>query len=157
MPTQSNAGVKFKLSAAAPATYNAAGFAALSWTEIGEVKTGGDFGKTFQLITSNVLGRRGTRKKKGTFDAGALNMAIEIDRSDSGQGLAEDALDSDDDYSVCVELQDGTPYYLRGLVTKFTTSVGGPNDMLVGAIQVDLQSFVDAAGDEVAAVIGVTP
>jgi len=157
MPTQSNAGVKFKLSAAAPATYNAAGFAALTFTEIGEVKTGGDFGKTFQVITSQVLSRRGTTKKKGTFDAGALNMSIEIDPEDNGQELAEVAVDSDADYSVCIELQDGTPYYLRGLVTKFTTSVGGPNDMLVGAIQIDLQSFHDAAGDEVASIKGVAP
>lgn len=154
MTTQSNAGVLFGLSAGAPATYNAAGFAALTFTNIGEVKTGGDFGKTFQVITSQVLSRRGTTKKKGTFDAGALNLAIEIDPDDAGQTLAETAVDSDADHSVKITLQDGTIYYLRGLVTEFKTTVGGPNDMLTGAIKIDLQSFTDASGDEVAAVKG---
>lgn len=155
MGTQSNSGVQFALSAAAPATFDAAGFAALTWANIGEVKTGGDFGKTFQVITSQVLSRRGTTKKKGTFDAGALNLSIEISSDDAGQIMAESAVDSDDDYSVQITLQDGTPYYLVGLVTKFTTTVGGPNDMLAGAIQIDLQSFNNATGDEVAAIKGV--
>lgn len=154
MSTQSNAGIKFSLAIAAPATFNPAGFAALTWVDIGEVKTGGDFGKKFQVITSQVLSRRGTTKKKGTFDAGALNMSIEIDPADAGQILAETAVDSDADYSVRILLQDGTPYYLRGLVTDFTTSVGGPNDMLMGKINVDLQSFNDATGNEVAAIKG---
>ena len=155
MTTQSNSGVAFSLSAGAPATFNAAGFAALTWTTIGEVKTGGDFGKTFQVITSQVLSRRGTTKKKGTFDAGMLNLSIEIDPDDAGQTLAEAAVDSDADYSVKITLQDGAPYYLRGLVTKFNTTVGGPNDMLAGSIQIDLQAFNNALGDEVAAIKGV--
>lgn len=155
MTTQSNAGVTFSLSAAAPATFNATGFVAIAWTKIGEIKTGGDFGKTFQVITSQVLSRRGTTKKKGTFDAGMLNLALEIDPADAGQALAETAVDSDADYSVKIALQDGTPYYLRGLVTKFTTAIGGPNDMLAGNIQIDLQAFTDALGDEVAAIKGI--
>lgn len=152
MGTQSNAGTLFALSAAAPATYNAAGFVALTYTTIGEVKTGGDFGKTFQVITSQVLSRRGTTKKKGTFDAGSLNLSMELDPDDAGQTLAETAVDSDDDYSIRVTLQDGTVYYLRGLVTEFVTTVGGPNDMLMGRIKVDLQAFDSATGDEVAAI-----
>lgn len=155
MTTQSNAGVKFSLSAGTPATFDAAGFAALTWSEVGEVKTGGDFGKTFQVITSQVLSRRGTTKKKGTFDAGMLNLAMEIDPDDAGQTLAETASDSDDDYSVKITLQDGTPYYLRGLVTEFKTTIGGPNDMLVGSIKVDLQAFLDDDDNEVAAIKGV--
>jgi hypothetical protein len=152
MSTQSNSGTLFALSAAAPATYNAAGFAALTFANIGEVKTGGDFGKTFQVITSQVLSRRGTTKKKGTFDAGSLNLSMELDPDDAGQVLAETAVDSDDDYSVKITLQDGTIYYLRGLVTEFVTTVGGPNDMLMGRIKVDLQAFNNATGDEVAAI-----
>ena len=152
MGTQSNAGTLFAISAGAPATYNAAGFVALTFTNIGEVKTGGDFGKTFQLITSQVLSRRGTTKKKGTFDAGALSLSIELDPDDAGQVLAEAAVDSDDDHSVRITLQDGTIYYLRGLVSEFVTTVGGPNDMLMGRIKVDLQAFDNATGDEVAAI-----
>jgi hypothetical protein len=154
MGTQSNAGVQFALSAAAPATFNPAGFAALTWATVGEVKTGGDFGKKFQVITSQVLSRRGTTKKKGTFDAGVLDLSIEIDDSDAGQILAETAVDSDDDYSVRITLQDGTHFYLRGLVTEFPITVGGPNDMLMGKIKIDLQAFHNATGDEVAAIKG---
>ena len=152
MGTQSNAGVQFAIASGAPATFNAAGFAAQTFATIGEVKTGGDFGKTFQVITSQVLSRRGTTKKKGTFDAGSLNLQLEIDPADAGQDAAELAVDSDADYSVRVTLQDGSVYYLRGLVTEFVTTVGGPNDMLTGRIKVDLQAFENATGDEVAAI-----
>ena len=152
MGTQSNAGVQFAIATGAPATYNAAGFAEQTFATIGEVKTGGDFGKTFQVITSQVLSRRGTTKKKGTFDAGSLNLQLEIDPSDAGQDAAEAAVDSDADYSIKITLQDGTVYYLRGLVSEFVTTVGGPNDMLAGRIKVDLQSFENATGDEVAAI-----
>lgn len=152
MSTQSTAGTTLGLSASAPATYNAAGFAALTFTNVGEIKNLGEFGKTFALITSSVLSRRGDRKKKGSFNAGQLSFSVELDNADTGQTLLQTALDADADYSVAVTLQNGDAYYLRGLVVKFTPAVGGNSEMVMANVTIELQAFDDSDGDEVASI-----
>lgn len=152
MATQSTAGTTLGLTASAPATYNIAGFAALTYTNISEIKNLGEFGKTFNVITSSVLARRGDRKKKGSFNAGQLSFSVELDNNDAGQAALQTALDSDDDYSLVVTLQNGDRYYLRALVVKFAPNIAGNSEMVTASVTCELQSFVDANGDEVAAI-----
>jgi len=150
--TQSAAGTTFGISSSAPATYNVAGFSALTYTNIGEVTSGGEFGKTFQMVTSQILSRRAETKRKGTFNAGQLPITVELNNSDAGQTALQAALDSDSDYSIVVTLQNGDKYYLRGLVTKFAPNIQGPNTMVTASCTIELQGFENAAGDEVAAI-----
>lgn len=53
---QSVAGSTLKISAALPATYDAAGFTALSYTAVSEITDMGSLGKDFSLISHNPVG-----------------------------------------------------------------------------------------------------
>ena len=92
--TQSAAGATLGISSAAPATYNIAGFEALTYTNVGEITTLGEWGQTYQIITSQVLSRRGDKKRKGTFNAGSLSFSVELDSGNTGQTAMQTALAS---------------------------------------------------------------
>ena len=149
--TSSAAGTTISIVGGDPATFDAAGFAALVWVAIGKIKNAGEFGKTFELISNNYLGQRGTEKRKGTFNAGNLSIEVDI-KTDAGQVLCETALESDADYNFKIAFKTGLVYYVRGQVTQFSKKIGGPNDMLAASIGIELNPFFNATGDELASI-----
>ncbi|MBV7427277.1 MULTISPECIES: hypothetical protein [unclassified Acidovorax] len=149
--THSSAGTTIGIAAGAPATWDNAGFDAQVFAKIGKIKNAGEFGKKFQLITSQYLDQRGEGKRKGTFNAGTLSLQVDILKGNAGQDLCQEALDSDDDYSFEVVLQNGRTFWVRGQVTSFPINLGGANDMTSSTITVELNPILLAAGGEVAA------
>lgn len=125
---KTSAGTKLYISAALPATEDAAGYAALSWTEVAEVVDIPEFGKTFNLVTHNPLGDRKTVKRKGSYNSGSLAVQLGRVTSDAGQAIALAALESDTGYSFKVDLNDGvttnTLLNFPGLVMSYTANVG---------------------------------
>lgn len=154
--TNSAAGTTFGLAAGAPATFNSAGFLAQTFKNIGKIKNGGEFGKQFEIIKNNYLSQRGTEKSKGTFDAGSINLEVDLN-GDEGQLLCETAVDSDADYSFSINFKNGDIYYLRGLLTSFRIKVGGPNDMISVTITLELNPIFAEGGTEVAAIKVTAP
>lgn len=150
--TTTAAGVTLHVSAGTPATYNEAGFEALTWTNVGQCQQLGEFGKTYQDVTSTVLSRRGEIGYKGTFKAGQLSFPVELDRTDAGQTLMLTALDSDDNYSFKITEQDGGVTYLRGIVMKFAPNIQGPNSIVTANVTITLNPFTAAGGGEVSGI-----
>jgi hypothetical protein len=120
MPVQTVAGTTIGISAAQPATFNAAGYAALTFTNIGEITDGGEHGKTYAEVTHNPIDTRGTQKFKGSFNLGNKTLQLAIDDDDAGQTLAKAALESDNDYSFEVTYQDGAIDYFQAKVMSFS-------------------------------------
>ena len=149
--TFSSAGTTFSIASGAPATFDAVGFAAQTFDVIGKVKNGGEFGKQFEIISNNYLSQRGTEKRKGTFNAGTLSLTVDVN-GDEGQQACETALDSDADFTFRVVLKNGVTHYMRGIVTGFRITVGGPNDMTGAAIGLELNPIFLTGGVEVASV-----
>jgi hypothetical protein len=141
---QSSAGTTFALSAALPATYDAAGFGAvgMTYTTLGEVTNIGEFGKVFELITHNPLATRKTEKLKGSYNNGSATLTLAIDKDDAGQILATAGLDSDAAYSAKVTYQDGSIEYFTVLIMSFTTNIAGVNDVLSGSINIEIDSEI---------------
>ena len=127
-----SAGTKLYTSATAPATYNQAGFAALTWTEVGEIVNLGDFGRTYNIVNHINLGSRKTVKLKGSYNEGNLDLQLARAPGNAGQALVITASTSDNSYSFKVVLQDGTIMYFSGQVASYTTNVGA-SDQIVGA------------------------
>ena len=127
-----SAGTKLYISATAPATYNQAGFAALTFTEIGEIVNMGDFGRTYNIVNHVNLGSRKTVKLKGSYNEGNLDLQLARAPGNSGQALIVTASTSDNSYSFKVVLQDGTIMYFSGQVASYSTNVGS-SDQIVGA------------------------
>ena len=141
------AGSVISISAASPATYDSLGFAALTFTEIGEVVSVGDRGRTYADVSYTSLGERGTLHRKGSYDEPETPFEIGVDRADAGQILIKAASTSDIEQSFKVEYNNGEIDYFTGLVFSFVT-VGGDTDtmrMVTANIRIDRQGVVEVA------------
>lgn len=115
--TKTLSGTIVSISAGVPASYNQAGFAALTFTEIGEIvspPSGG--GRTYEDVSYNLLKDRATVHLKGTYDEAETNFEIVTKRSDAGQTLLRAAHLSDDYYAFMVQYPDGDIDYYQARV-----------------------------------------
>lgn len=144
MSIESVAGTLLKISAGTPATYDSTGYAALTYTTIGEVTDLGEFGRQYNVIKHNPIATRGTAKRKGSFDEGTLNIKVALDTDDAGQILAKAAAASDNNYSIQIVAQGGDKYYMQAQVTSFKTIFGSVDNMKSASI--DLEITTNSAG-----------
>lgn len=144
MTVYSSAGASLKISASAPATFDATGYNALTMTTVGEVVDLSEFGREYNLITHNPIATRGTQKLKGSFNEGSISLQLGLDTDDAGQILLKAAASSDANYSFLVTTQNGDKYYFQAKVMSFKTGVG-PVDSVTSAT-VSLELTTSAAG-----------
>jgi hypothetical protein len=146
MTVRTSAGSTIALSAAQPATYNEAGYSALSFTDIGEVSDLGEFGRVYNIVKYNTVATRATTKRKGSYDEGTMNLKVGLDNDDAGQNLANAAAASDNDYSFKLTLQDGSVYYFQTQVASFKISVGTVDSITEAMIALELTSDANGGG-----------
>lgn len=144
---QTVAGSVLSVASALPATYDAAGFAALTYSAVGEVTDIGTFGKDFTLVTHNPIGDRKTYKFRGSYNNGTLDLKlakITVLNTDAGQAALTTALNDplDKSISLRIALQDGSKQYFTGKVMSFTTSIGSVNSILAGECKIEIDSDV---------------
>lgn len=125
------------VSASLPATYDAAGYGALTFTAVGQVTDWTAGGQVYNVVTSNPIAQRGTDKYKGTFNNGADSITVNRDDDDAGQVIIQAALTSDADQAFEVTYQDGTIDYFTGKVVSFDTVAGGADSIVQKTIQLE--------------------
>ena len=138
-------GTQYAVSAAVPATYDEAGFVALTWTEVAEVTDMGEYGATYEVVSHNPLATKRTIKRKGTVNDGALAIQLGRDPSDAGQLLLIAGVDgaaADVVHSHRVTLQDGTIQYVTGQIFSYTTNIGASNQIVGAAVTVELDNAI---------------
>lgn len=146
MTSMTSAGTTLGLSASLPATFNEAGFDALTFTEIGEITDiGGDIGRSYNLVTHNPLGSRATVKKKGSYNSGSITVQLAVDEDDAGQTLAKAARDSDANYAVAITLQDGSIKYFEGIVMSYALNVGGVDTITNATMTIEITAQSDGS------------
>lgn len=147
MTAMTSAGTTLAISAGNPATFNQAGFEALTFTAIGEITSvDGDVGRVYNLVTHNPLATRATVKYKGSYNSGSMTLPVAIDRADAGQVIAQAALLSDANYSFKMTLQDGSVIYCQGKVMSFPLNAGGVDSITSGTITVEITA--DDSGND---------
>lgn len=127
------AGSTLAISAAAPATQDAAGYAALTYTVIGGVEKIGTIGATFAKVEFQPL--NGPKEKlKGSADYGSLQPSMAHNETDAGQVLLRTAADDTANalYSVKVTYQDGSKRYFQGRVFGYPENTDGADTVLMG-------------------------
>ena len=137
-----SAGTKLFISSAAPATYNQTGFAALVWTEIGEVSEMGEFGRQYNLVTFNKLGDRRTVKRKGSYNDGTIACQMARVPGDAGQTILTAAVNSDASYSIKIKLQDGTVFYTTAQVMSYTTNIGNVDQITSATVNLEIDNDI---------------
>ena len=147
MAVQTVAGTKISISASIPATFDAAGYAAVTgWAQIGEITDGGSHGKTFAEVTHNPIDTRMTQKFKGSINIGTKTLNLGIDDDDAGQILVKTALDSDSDYSFKVVYQDGAIDYFQAKVMSFEKATTGVDSIRTATVNLALTGTKTGVG-----------
>ncbi len=133
-----SAGTTIGIVSGDPATYDATGFEALTFDTIGEVTDLGEFGREYSLVTHNPLGDRQTVKRKGSYNDGSISMTVARTPDDAGQTILQTALDSDENFSFNVTLQDGTELYFQAQVLSYTTNVGTVDQITTASVTIEI-------------------
>lgn len=129
--TENHLGKSVYISAALPATNNAAGFEALSWTQVNGYQSGLAFGLTHAGIDVPDVLTGITTELKGAGKGRASTLAFRRVASDTGQALAETTA-ADDDGLVSIKIGKGSGTagaldtgdrveYAQGYLSDFTT------------------------------------
>lgn len=137
-----SAGTKLHMSASLPTTYDVAGFAALTWTEIGEVSDLGEFGRQYNLVTFNPLGDRRTVKRKGAYNDGTIAAQMARVPTDAGQTMLVGAVNSDASKAIRITLQDGTIFYTTVQVMSYTTNVGSVDQITSATVNMEIDNDI---------------
>jgi len=137
-----SAGTTIGVSANNPATYDQSGFEALSFSLVGEVTDLGEFGREYSAVTHNPLGDRRTVKRKGSYNDGTVAMTVARVPGDAGQTILQTALDSDDNFSFEVTLQDGTKLYFEAQVMSYTTNVGSVDQITTASVSIEITNDI---------------
>lgn len=146
MTVRTSATTTLHVSAAAPATFNAAGYAALAWTAVGEVTDLGEFGREFALVTHIPLASRGTVKKKSSFNEGSISLQLGLDTDDAGQIMIKTANLSDNDYSFKVTTQNGDLYNMQAQVMSWKVGIGGVDQITAATVSLEITSTSAGVG-----------
>lgn len=137
------AGAQLWISAAAPATHNEAGFAALTYTEVKEVVDLGEgFAKAWNTAQYSPLANPETQTRKSSYTSGDVTVQYAVDFSDPGQDLMRDAADSYNLYSFKVVLPAiaGVTIYGQALVMSAAINLGSIDNIVQTSTQLAFQN-----------------
>lgn len=129
MPITASAETVLAVSAGSPATHNIAGFAALTFTDVGELESIGDLTVSHSPVTFANLATGKTTTLKGAEEAITVPVVCGLDRGDAGQVIMSAARKSKSDYAFRVTEEDGSIVYFLGKVMKEGVQYGGINDV----------------------------
>lgn len=141
---KSGIGAIYSISAAEPATYDAVGFAALTYTEVGEVISIGAFGGTAEVLTQTPVKTGTVKKVKGSKNYGS--QAIQFGKqTDAGQALLSAGFDGAaeaDIHSIKIEYVDGVIRYATGIITSYEFQEISASSFVNGASTIELDNAI---------------
>lgn len=146
MTVRTTAGTTLRVSAGVPASFDVTGYAALTYTAVGEITNYGEFGRVYALVTHNPVASRGTVKKKGSFNEGQMALQIGLDTVDAGQVLMKAASLSDNNYAFEVTTQNGDIYYFQAQCMTWKVTLGGVDTITSAAATLELTTSSTGVG-----------
>lgn len=112
-------------------------YAALTWVEVGEVETLGEFGDESSAVNFLSVGDARTRKLKGARDAGTLALTVGRDPLDLGQVALRAAEKTKFEYAFKVVAADApdedftdTSYFFGALVMSARDNYGNADNVV---------------------------
>lgn len=123
-----------------PATYDAAGYGALTYVPVGEVSDLGTVGKVFTVTKFSPLGTRIVVKRKGSADPGTMTVKTGWSPTDAGQAALVVARDSDTSSSFKVTSQSGTIMYFTAQTSGTPIAFGTVDQITTQDFTLDIDS-----------------
>jgi hypothetical protein len=139
--TSTNA--KVYLSLGEPATVDAAGFAAKTYTEVKGVTTIPTFGATTEVVPINPLADGFTSKSKGFTNYGSQSFEAGFIEGDAGQALVEqgaDGVNKFSNHSMKIEYSNGAVRYYVCQIFGYNETVGAANSTIMLGFNVEINS-----------------
>jgi len=118
MPVSISSGATLGVSSALPVTFDAAGYNALTFTNIGEIVDAGEIAKAFNVVSHQSIGRSYPQKFKGTYDIGNFSLTVGTIKADAGQVLLQSGLAATASYSFKITLASGDVAEFTGKILK---------------------------------------
>ena len=124
---------------------------ALTWVEVGDVVSYGEFGASFEEITHQPVSDGNTYKFKGTRNDGSLALNLGRAPADAGQAVLITALDSYKDYDFKVELNDApnaltgfknTRMFFAGKVMSYTPAIPSSNSVVGSTCNISINGRI---------------
>lgn len=146
MSVGTTAGTKLGISAGVPATYDVAGYAALTYTNVGNIEDAGEHGRVYAEVTFNPIAERGTQKFKGSFNEGNKTLSIGYDSDDAGMILLKTALNSDNDYAFEVEYPNGDIDYFQAKVMSLVKQASTVDTIRMVSVELSITTSSSGVG-----------
>lgn len=140
MTTETMAGTRLAISAGVPATYDATGYSALTYSSIGEITDIGTHGKTHAEIKLNTLGSAGVQKFKGSYDLGNKSVKLAVSTADAGQVILYTALGSYANFAFKQTYQNGDVEYFSAKVMSIVNEGTTTDSMRALAVGIAIDS-----------------
>lgn len=128
---QTSAGTIVSVSAGIPATFDAAGFAAKTYTVVGQVDNAGELGSSITPVTFTPLSTAVEDSYHGVKTLGDTTVTAALVGGDAGQLLVQAAYDDKTLVSVKYELFDGDVIYFIAIVLSRPIQVNGPDQVVM--------------------------
>jgi hypothetical protein len=142
-------GSKFYIGPVTNELDDAAGMAALTWVEVGEVETLGEFGDEASTVTFASIGDGRVRKLKGARDAGTMEITVGRDPRDAGQIAMKAAERTKFQYAMRVTAADApdendtdSVYYFLALVSSARDNYGENDNVVRTTFAVQINSEI---------------
>jgi len=142
----SSVGTGVSVSSNAPATYNEAGFEALTWSLCGELAELPAFGAEAALATHTPLKTGIVAKRRGSLNYGSVALTMAVSDADTGQTVLQDAAEAaagtDAQVSVKVALVNGEVQYFTAQVMSYKVNVGNADAITMAEVTLEIDNSV---------------
>lgn len=144
-------GTKLYIGSALPATFDQAGYEAVSWTEVGLVESFSEFGPDHTIGSFTPIGTGVACKYMGTADYGEISMTIAKSTTDTGLTELMAHVGDVDKLPFKIELSNvgttkGTCYYFPGLTKSARVNIGTGDELVrMNITIVPVQAFLETA------------
>jgi hypothetical protein len=141
--TQTSTGTLFAISASSPATIDAAGFQALTYTNVAEITDVPEMGGDTAVVTHMPLATGVVEKFKGFVNFGSVTLGFADDITDAGQLLLDSGATGANknlQHSARVTLQDGTFIFFTNKIFSFKLSPGSADAIVSATSLIEIES-----------------
>lgn len=142
----SSVGTVVSVSTTAPATYDAAGFGALTWSTCGELAELPSFGAEAALATHTPLATGIVAKRRGSLNYGSVALTMAVSDADAGQTVLQDSAEAaagtDAQVSVKVVLVNGEIQYFTAQVMSYKVNVGNADAITMAEVTLEIDNSI---------------
>jgi hypothetical protein len=138
-------GITLSVVNALPATYDAVGYAALTYTKIGELNAVPAFGATTAVVEATPLETGIVEKDKGFTNYGSVALTAYFDDADAGQAIMAAAVEGASKFnrhSFKLTYPSGAVRYFAGKVFSYTEEPGSANQHVGCTMSLEIETKI---------------